>query len=234
MVPSSCVDVGSELPVRKAFSFLKQNTQYQILGRVMALAKELNCIPVVEWMYSELVLTLPATPHAEILAAYMNDQERMYAGLRNQTSGTGATGTLWSSELAARIETKSSEEFCWCLTEDFQKNQTFMQETYFQWYHRADYLVSRKSRDKKEFRQDFSMKSVLQGGQERKRRMQQRKIKEEAKEEKIKTGKESEWDTFVADVLPREIRETLDRESDGMDDVRFARQGAAVGNWRKR
>mmetsp|Transcript_38463 Transcript_38463/g.44787 ORF Transcript_38463/g.44787 Transcript_38463/m.44787 type:complete len:265 (-) Transcript_38463:65-859(-) len=234
LVPSTTVAATEELKVRKHFSFLKQNSQYNLLGQSMAFALELKVVPVVDWFYSELTFTLPPTREAEILACFLNDQEKLHCGLRNQTSGTSSSGAMWSPELMARVATKSEESFCWCLTDDTAKTQQFLQETLMQWHHRADYLVARKSREKKEFRQDITLTQVIQQGQERKRRMQQRKHKEEKKEEDLKAQRASEWDNFTADVLPREVREMLDRESDGMEDVRYSRSGSAVGGWGRR
>lgn len=196
----------------------------------MAFAEELNCIPKVEWMYSDLTFTLPPTPAAEKLATFLNDQERLKGGLRNQSDATSSSSTLWSPQLMARIQTKSEEDFCWCLTENVKRTEQFMQETYLQWHNRADYLVSRQSREKKEFRPDITLSQVIQEGQERKRRMQQRKLKSEEQLQLTKENKRSEWDNFVSDVLPRELRESLDRESDGMDDVRYSRTGSTSGS----
>jgi hypothetical protein len=231
MFPSSSVDAGAELDVKKTLLFLKQNSQYNLLGQVMAFAGELNCIPKVEWFYAELTFTLPPTPAAEKLALFINDQERLRCGLRNQSKGTSVSGMLWSPELTARVQTISEEDFCWCLTEDRNRTQQFLQDTMLQWHNRADYLVARKSREKKEFRQDITLNQVIQEGQERKRRMQQRKMKEVEKTELTKEKKLSEWDNFVADVLPREVRESLDRESDGMEDVRFSRNGSTTAGY---
>jgi hypothetical protein len=116
------------------------------------------------------------------------------------------------------------------LTSDQKSTEKFLTETYVQWQHRAEYLVSRKSRDKLEFRQDLTLKGVIQNGQERKRRMQQRKIREDQAEAlSAATNKASEWDNFTHDVLPREMREMLDKESDGMDDMRMGRGVAPSG-----
>ncbi|KAH8617001.1 hypothetical protein ERJ75_000427700 [Trypanosoma vivax] len=230
-VPQSTIDQREELRVAKLFSFLNHGAQYMFLGQVMALAEEINCIPRLEWFYSDLYFILPPTAAAEQLACYMNDQERLRCGLRNQSCGTSVSGFLWSKELHERVEKRASEDFCWLLTDDVRKTEKFLQETYIQWHHRADYLVTRKSREKKEFRQDLTLLQVMQEGQERKRRMQRRRSRQEAHEAKIASGEESEWDNFTHDVLPRELREALDRESDGMEDVRLSRVGTATGGW---
>ncbi|EPY41721.1 hypothetical protein AGDE_02203 [Angomonas deanei] len=197
----------------------------------MALAKELQCIPKVEWFFTELRFSLPPTREAEILANFMNDQESLRCGLRNSSRGTSTSTVLWSQELADRVGRKAEEDFCWVLTDNQRKTEKFLQETYVQWHHRADYLVTRKSREKREFRPDMTLHQVIQQGQERKRRMQQRRNREMTREENIKAGKESPWDNFTHDVLPRELREALDRESDGMEDVRMSRAGTATGGW---
>lgn len=234
LIPSSDVQVNDELRVGKMFDFLDHGAQYTFLGQVMALAEELNCLPKLEWFFSELCFTLPPTPQAEVLANYMNDQERLKCGLRNHSKGGTSTSTIsWSGELAARVESRARKDFCWLLTEDQRKTQKFLQETYVQWHHRADYLVSRKSREKREFRHDLTLQQVIQQGQERKRRMQRRRAREKTREENLRSGKETEWDNFTHDVLPRELREALDRESDGMEDVRLSRAGTATGGWTK-
>jgi hypothetical protein len=230
MYPSTAVEVGTENNVQKTFCFLKQNTQYMILGEFMAFAEILGCYPKVEWFYSELTVTLPPTPAAEKLATFLNDQERMRAGLRNQSSSTSSSSTLWSPELMAKLQTKSDEDFCWCLTDDTNRTRQFMQETLLQWHNRADYLISRKSREKREFRPDITLNQVILNGQERKRRMQQRKLKQEEHLHLTKESNQTDWDSFVTDVLPREVRESLDKESDGMDDVRFSRTGSTTGS----
>lgn len=233
MYPCSETEMSKELTVRKTYFFLSQNNQYQILGEVMALAKELKCIPKVEWFYAELTLTLPPTSTAATIANYMNDQEVQRCGLRNQSKGTSVSPFHWSPEMLRRIQTQSDENFCWCLTMDQRKTERFLQDILLQWHHRADYLIARKSRERKEFRQDVTLSQVILQGQERKRRMQQRKLKEEQREQDIKEKKVSEWDNFVHDVLPREVREHLDRESDGMDDFTFARTGLSTGRGKR-
>ncbi|CUG91157.1 Hypothetical protein, putative [Bodo saltans] len=231
MYPSTSVEIGRENNVQKLFCFLKQNSQYMILGEAMAFAEEIGCIPKIEWFYSDLTVTVPPTPAGEKLALFLNDQERIRGNVRNQSSSTSSSNTLWSPQLLARLQTKSDEDFCWCLTDDTNRTQQFMQETYLQWHNRADYLISRKSREKREFRPDITLNQVILNGQERKRRMQQRKLKEEEQLQLTKDEKHSDWDNFVADVLPREIRENLDKESDGMDDVRYSRTGATNGSF---
>lgn len=231
MFPSSSTPAEAEFDVRKTFMFLKQNAQYNLLGQAMAFARELNCIPKVEWFYAELTFTLPPTEVGELVALFLNDQERLRCGLRNQSSGTSVSGTQWCPDMLARVQTKSEEDFCWCLTEDRNRTQVFLQDTLLQWHNRADYLVSRMSRQKKEFRQDVTLSQVIQEGQERKRRMQQRKLKDNERLQLTKERKISEWDNFVTDVLPRDIRESLDRDSDGMEDVRFSRTGGSTAGW---
>lgn len=232
MVPSSNTPDTEELPVVKVFDFLNHAAQYNLLGQVMALAEEVQCFPTVEWFYSELTLTLPPTKEAEMIACYANDEERQRCGLRNHSrGGSSASGVMWSEELSQRVRERSEKDFCWLLTNDQRRTQRFLQETYIQWHHRADYLVTRKSREKREFRQDLTLHQVIMEGQERKRRMQRRRERASEREINIKAGKESEWDNFTHDVLPRELREALDRESDGMEDVRLSRTGTATGGW---
>lgn len=216
------------------FDFLNHGAQYNLLGQVMALAEEVRCFPTVEWFYAELTLTLPPTKEAEVIACYANDEERLRCGLRNHSrGGSNASGVMWSEELSRRVRERSESDFCWLLTNDQRRTQQFLQETFLQWHHRADYLVTRKSREKREFRQNLTLHQVIMEGQERKRRMQRRKERANEKEANIKAGKESEWDTFTHDVLPRELREALDRESDGMEDVRLSRVGTATGGWNR-
>lgn len=232
MYPNNTSPASEELPVSKTFHFLNHGAQYNLLGQAMALAEELQCFPIVEWFYAELTVTLPPTKEAEIIASYMNDQERLRCGLRNHSLGGAKTsGICWSAELVKRVQERSARDFCWLLTEDQRRTEKFLQETYVQWHHRADYLVTRMSREKKEFRQDITLQQVIMQGQERKRRMQRRKVRDSERKENIEKGRESEWDTFTHDVLPRELREALDRESDGMEDVRLSRAGTATGGW---
>ncbi|KAL7706042.1 hypothetical protein N2W54_006763 [Lotmaria passim] len=232
LIPSSTVPETEELRVGKRFDFLNHSAQYLFLGQVMALAEEVKCIPRLQWFYTELSFQLPPTKEAEMLANYMNDQERLRCGLRNHSEGgTSSSDIAWSDELKTRVETRAAEDFCWLLTNNQRKTEKFLQETFIQWHHRADYLVTRKSREKREFRQDLTLSKVIQQGQERKRRMQQRRTRETQRQQAIESGRESEWDNFTHDVLPRELREALDRESDGMEDVRLSRAGTATGGW---
>ncbi|CAJ1008990.1 hypothetical protein Q4I28_004303 [Leishmania naiffi] len=232
LVPSSILPETEELRVSKRFDFLNHCAQYLFLGQVMALAEEVKCFPRLEWFYTELSFSLPPTKEAEVLANYMNDQERLRCGLRNHSEGgTSSSDIVWSKELKERVQRRAEEDFCWLLTKDQRKTEKFLQETFIQWHHRADYLVTRKSREKREFREDLTLQKVIQQGQERKRRMQRRRSRDEERQEAIKSGRESEWDTFTHDVLPRELREALDRESDGMEDVRLSRAGTATGGW---
>ncbi|KPI89189.1 hypothetical protein ABL78_1681 [Leptomonas seymouri] len=232
LIPSSKVPEAEELRVGKRFDFLNHSAQYLFLGQVMALADELRCIPRLEWFYTELDVQLPPTKEAELLANYMNDQERLRCGLRNHSEGgTSLSDIVWSEELKTRVESRAEDDFCWLLTKNQRKTEKFLQETFIQWHHRADYLVTRKSREKREFRQDLTLAKVIQQGQERKRRMQQRHTRDAQRQQAIESGKESEWDNFTHDVLPRELREALDRESDGMEDVRLSRVGTATGGW---
>lgn len=231
-IPSAAIAAPAELRVGKRFEFLNHAAQYAFLGKSMALAEELHCTPWLEWFYAELYITLPPTAEAELLANFMNDEERLRCGLRNHSDGgTSVSEVMWSPELQQRVTTRAEQDFCWLLTSDQRKTERFLQETYIQWYHRADYLVTRKSREKREFRQDLTLHQVIQQGQERKRRMQRRHRRESDHAEALATGKESEWDHFTHDVLPRELREALDRESDGMEDVRLSRAGTATGGW---
>ncbi|KAK7199006.1 hypothetical protein NESM_000868300 [Novymonas esmeraldas] len=232
LVPSSAVPQAEELHVQKRFDFLNHSAQYNFLGQVMALAEELQCMPRLEWFFTELLFTLPPTKEAELLATFMNDQERLRCGLRNHSDGgTSSSDVVWSSELKDRVRDRAEEDFCWLLTNDQRRTEKFLQETFIQWHHRADYLVTRKSREKREFREDMTLQKVIQQGQERKRRMQRRRSRDEERQEAIQSGKETEWDNFTHDVLPRELREALDRESDGMEDVRLSRAGTATGGW---
>eukprot|EP00796_Vickermania_ingenoplastis_P007998 gene7998-5558_t len=234
LIPHSSIPAHLELPVVKHFDFLNHGAQYNILGEVMAMAEELDCVPLVEWFYSQLTITLPPTPAAEAIACYMNDQERLRCGLRNHSlGGTSSSDMLWSPELSRRVQERSTRDFCWVLTDDQRKTEKFLQETYVQWHHRADYLVSRKSREKREFRENITLQQVIMEGQERKRRMTRRREKAAVREAEIRSGKTTEWDTLTHDVLPRELREALDRDSDGMEDVRLSRAGTATGGWNR-
>ena len=228
--PLSDIRTAHELSVRKDFAFLNHASQYHFIGAAMALADELKIYPQMEWLYSELTVTIPSTEGSETLALYMNDLETGRCGMRNLTKETGMSTVLWSPELRTRVEERANNEFCLMLTSDKKATEAFLQETFVQWQHRADYLVSRKSRDKKEYRQDLTLNKVLQNGQERKRRMQQRKIREDVSAaEAAATNNATEWDNFTHDVLPREVREMLDKESDGMEDFRMSRGVAPSG-----
>jgi hypothetical protein len=228
--PLSDVPTHLELSVRKNFSFMNHAAQYFFIGASMALADELKVYPKLEWLYSELSATIPFAEGQETLAAYMNDLETSWCGNRNLTGHTGNSTVLWSSQLKERAESRARNEFCLMLTSDQKSTEKFLTETYVQWQHRADYLVTRKSRDKQDYRQDLTLQKVMQNGQERKRRMQQRKVRAEQSEaEAVATGNATKWDNFSHDVLPREVREMLDKESDGLEDFRMARGMAPSG-----
>ena len=220
-VPSSDIPAGTSVPYRKLFSFLQPNAQYVLMGKVMALGDEVKVYPVVDWFYSELLVTLPTDNHAsELIAKFMNDEERLTCRQKNTEGRTVLSEMLWSNELQERITERTLGNFCWLLTGTKQTRE-FMDGIYLQWLHRADYLVSRKSREKLEFRPDLSMTQVMQEGRERKRRMQRRVAQEKLHKEEIRTGKKSAWDTTVTDVLPREVRDMMDNERTGMEGFRI-------------
>lgn len=232
LYPDTHTPEDTELSVSKSFDFMNHGAQYLFLGEVMALAEELDCIPRLAWFFSELRFTLPPTPSSEVQANYMNDLESQRCGLRNHSpGGVGSSTFVWSRALTDRVAHRAEHEFCWLLTKDQRRTQQFLQETFLQWHHRADYLVTRQCREKREFRQDLTLHQVIQQGQERKRRMQRRRSREEERADDIKHGRASHWDNFTHDVLPRELRDALDRESDGMEDVRLSRMGTATGGW---
>ena len=215
MFPDNSTPADVEWNVSKTFVFLNHSAQYRLLGQVMSYAEELRCIPLIHWFYAELTVTLPPTADAELIAKFMNDEERRLCGLRNQSRGTSASDGLWSTELRRRLESDANNHFCWCLTGDVSKTDAFLSDTYVKWYHRSDYIISRMSREKKEFREDLSMKKVIVEGRERKRRMQRRKISEDQRAKDIAEQQRSEYDTMTADVLPRDVREMLDRDNMG-------------------
>lgn len=235
LFPSSNIPANMELPVTKLFDFNHNGAQVRLLGEGMAMAEELQCIPVVQWFFSQLTITVPPTEKGETLALYFNDVEHRTAKQRNgSVGGVAGAGVRWSEATRERVEARSREDFSWVLTVDKRRTLQFLQETFIQWHHRADYLVARMSREKREFRQDLTLGKIIEGAKERKRRMTRRKEREQKKAENIAAGRESEYDTFSHDVLPREIREVLDRESDGMEDVRMTRNAPSVWNGSRR
>lgn len=214
----------------KQFHFGEFAQMYQWVGRCAGLGARLGCHPTFEWFYLGIVVRLPVSPEGETLALYMNDGEATRAMRRNTTTGTGSGFCNWDADVTAALESETTENFCWLLTKDKRQLNAFIQETYMQWFHRADYLVFRKSRQKKDFRDNLTLEQVMADSMQRKRRLERRdaRAKEHAARPKTADGEDA---PFVADVLPREVREQMDAEHDGMEDARF-RSGNPVHSFR--
>ncbi len=130
----------------------------------------------------------------------------------------------------------------WCLMNDKKSRNDFNQDIFLQWYHRADYLVSRKSREKKEFRNTLTLDQMMQSAAKRRRRKEARTAKEVAaakpQPKRVSpAGDEDEEDdisNYAADMLPRELREQLERDSEdgGATDMIRHGKGRTTGSFR--
>ena len=236
------------LPVQKVFSFKSQNAMYIWLGKVGWFADRLGVVPTIEWMCTEATVTirpqlndgdvipggqlpLEAVPDAErevlvsrsqLVAEYMNDAESQFGVVgSNMSQGTSVSTRRWNPKLDNKATVFAQETFCWLNEKQTVK---FSQETGMQWGNRADYLVARYSRQKKEFRKDLTLGKVIQEGKERRRRMERKKIKEVVKtsmkqEMDIPEGlDERELDNFTfSDTIPRDLREQMDHDAFSSD-----------------
>lgn len=209
----------------KDFYFGEFGQAYRWMGRCTGLAERLQCHPELEWFYLGIKATVPCSAGGEALALFMNDTEISTGMKRNTTVGTGSGTVVWDTPLMESLEAECNDTFSWLLTTDRKQLTDFIQEVYLQWYHRADYLVHRKSRQRKDFRQNLTFDQLMQEAGKRKRRLERRDAR--LKDNEKRTGPDGEPAPIVTDVLPRELREQLDREHDGMEDVRMAR---GVGN----
>jgi hypothetical protein len=262
---------------RKMFDFGAVPASCHWMGRVMLLANKLECYPEYDWFFQGIEVTIETTAVAETLALYMNDQESRHAMYKNMSEQTAANENIcWDDEYVQAIQQQAEGDFGWIVSNDRGNTNQFTGETYLQWMHRADFLVHRKSRDKRELRQNLTLDQLISESQQRKRRVERREGKEKlAKEMKEKmanptlklrtlasygptgaldkrtdkkeavgssrnntrsmpigalTGMGSErparavrededGPTIINDVLPREVRDQLNQDSDGMEDV---------------
>ena len=175
-----------------------------------------------------------AVSRSQLVAEYMNDVESDLGVVGgNMSSATSKSEKQWDPNLDANATLHARENFVWI---NEKRAATFSQETGMQWGNRADYLVSRYSRQKKEFRKDLSLGKVIQEGQERRRRMERKKIKE-VKREAVKQSldlpegfDEKELDSFsFEDTIPRELREEMDHDTFSQDPYTSKPKGLAGG-----
>lgn len=169
--------------------------------------------PVVEWMWSEITVTMLSTPQTYQLAQYLNDLEVRFGKLRNQTrqEGMAPSGVRWSPELQRKIEDRASMGFLWMFNNDKNGIYRYMQSLFMQWSNRADYLIARKSRERKEFRPHLTLTEAMKEGAERKRRTERRKFKDRlATQGATALGMEKEdFERYSFDTIPRDVREKM-------------------------
>lgn len=243
--PTSSSTAHSPMVVSKTYSFLDQPATYKFIAMVAAAIEELGfnklpsssagpsatesssntsllqekehplTIPKMEWMWSEVTVTMLSTPQTYILAQYLNDTESKIGTMRNQSAGGIKTGdNIWSKHLNDKIQARTNNNFMWMFNDEKNAIQNFIQSTYVQWSNRAEYLIARKSRERREFRQDLTLSQTIQQGAERKRRAERRKFKDKIAEHGAKAlGMEKDdFERYSIDVLPREMREQLDED----------------------
>ena len=151
---------------------------------------------------------------------------------RQPVGVTPSSSSVLPADMSSRVKQKADETFCWCLVQDKKRRDTFAQDTFLQWMHRADYLVSRKSRQKKEFRNNLTLDQLLKDATTKRKRRQERRDNNTTGAGPRDGGRLAGTspdasaaaalaDSHIADVLPREVREQLDRDSDNpLDDLR--------------
>jgi hypothetical protein len=173
----------------KTFEMGDYGGMYHWFGSVMGAAKELHVTPRVDMFFTEVTLTFPLTEAGRRLALYANLQEYEKASRRNFSDGLGG-GELGEaavgipSHVLRRIEDRADTTFCWVLKQDKVQRDIFMSEIFLQWFHRADYLMRRKGKEKKEYRENMTLEQVLKSAsQNRRRRTMKREEREKLREE---------------------------------------------------
>jgi hypothetical protein len=161
---------------------------YHWFGAVAGLAHELGVTPKFDLFFTEVAITVPLTEAGRRLAVYSNQQEIQKGLRKNFSEGLGTGDTQRSlalpKEVLDRVESRADTTFCWCLKQDKISRDTFMSEIFLQWYHRADYLMKRKSKGKKEYRENLTLEEVLKSAsQNRRRRVEKREERERLRKE---------------------------------------------------
>lgn len=199
--PFSAVPIadGERVPyISKAFSFGQYGPLYHWMGRVGAMAEHLHVYPNFDWFFLEVTATLPLTESGLHMAWYMNDEEATRGEFRNTSDG----GTQFTpdksmalahnnpcaidTETRRRIEGQALGQFCWVIAGDVQLREIFTSEVYLQWYHRADYLVSRKAKEFSEYRKNLTLEQLLQSASQNRKRRKERAEDIKAQRDKFK------------------------------------------------
>jgi hypothetical protein len=161
---------------------------YSWLGKAAALAEELDTFPLLDWFYSEVTVTMPLSPRGLLIAKYMNEQELLFGTKKNFSSGTDifeeGSQLLDDEAMCDKLASRSRHSFCWILNGQERMSSDFNSEIYLQWYHRADFLVKRRSREKKEFRLNMTLEQILKSSsQQRRRRVEKREDRDKLRKD---------------------------------------------------
>jgi hypothetical protein len=227
------------LYVSKHFSFGQFGPLYHWMGRVGAMAEKVNCFPDFDWFFLGCTATVPLTPDGLHLAWYMNDEEAVRGANRNTSEGTlhlDSEKSLASDsnnpfalpdELRKTVEKQAVGEFCWLIAGDSTQRELFTSEIYLQWYHRADYLVSRKAKEATEYRNNLTLEQVLQSASQNRKRRRERKEEIQTMKDKFKPLPESDLPPHYLRFRSRKERETARKMSmfgmdgrDGSQDIK--------------
>ena len=240
--------------VQKVYCFLDQPNTYKFLGMVGAAVSELGfppaaaeadaspssssaaansppqhpfATPRIEWMWSEVTVTMLSTPQTHRLAHYLNDLEVRLGQQRNASrAALEHSQVAWSAHLQQKVEEKASRGFLWIFNSEKGSMANFVQSLYVQWCNRSEYLVTRKSRERKEFRPNLTLSGAIAEGAERRRRAERRKFKDKISEAAPHlVGMDADdFSRYSFDTLPRETRERMDADRSrvgGMEEGRM-------------
>lgn len=211
--------------ISKSFSFGQFGPFYHWMGRVAAMADQLEVYPDMDWFFMEVTVTVPLTEKGLTLAWYMQDEEALRGANRNVSEGGMAFDSeasmaleknfkaidekeqekeqqeekqkekekvVWNelalpTELKNKVEQQALGEFCWLIAGDKTQREVFTSEVYLQWYHRADYLVSRKAKEFTEYRNNLTLEQVLQSASQNRKRRRERREEVKAMRDKFES-----------------------------------------------
>lgn len=188
----------SDMYITRKFSFGHFGPLYHWMARVGAMADHYAVYPDLDWFFMEINAAVPLTRRGLNLAWYMTDEEAMRGESRNVSdvapqfqpekslAVAGNSDDALSPDKRREIEEHALGQFCWLIAGDAEQRDTFTGDIYLQWYHRADYLVSRKAKEYTEYRNNLTLGELLQSASQNRKRRKQRREDIKADRDKFK------------------------------------------------
>ena len=93
----------------KCFAMGDYALVYHWMGRVNAMAAELDTFPLLDWFWTEVTVSVPMTENGLRLARYMNDQEMLRAHKRNTSPTSPSRSTASSSSPSSSTTSRAKE-----------------------------------------------------------------------------------------------------------------------------